>query len=371
MRVMLIDDEVPALDELRYFLQNYDIQMVGAFTSPVEALEHIGTLSPDVVFLDIDMPCMNGIELAVQIQTLQPHILFVFVTAYHQYSLESFKVHPLDYILKPIDPAYFERTMAYLMDHSMLNDRKPVSRATSKITCFGKFAIQNADGESVKFVTKKSRELLVYLLCNLDKPIYRDEILNLIFQNTEDEKALNNYYVSIYRLRNVLQKYKIGRTSIVIEENGIKYLADGVCDYVDFCRYINRNKVINEMVTAQGENYLSLYDGSLFSDLDAEWLNEEREWVEIQMENLAIRLAIYYTKKNKPLNAEQSLIHLLGFNPLSVPGYEMLLDLYIRTGQKDSFRSLYRIFAKHAEEDLDMKIDKLYSDYYKQSVEIM
>ncbi|WP_105614066.1 LytR/AlgR family response regulator transcription factor [Vallitalea okinawensis] len=102
MRVILVDDEKPALEELEYILKSFgDIHIAGKYTDPVKALEDIKDLKPEVVFLDISMPEMDGFLLADAIMKLDDSIQIVFATAYDEYAIQAFDINAVDYIMKP------------------------------------------------------------------------------------------------------------------------------------------------------------------------------------------------------------------------------------------------------------------------------
>jgi len=103
MRVLIVDDEPTPRERLRRLLDaEPDVEVVGDAEDGRDALEAIAELRPDVVFLDIQMPEMSGLDVARQLdESLRP--LIVFVTAYDQYAIEAFEVHAFDYLLKPFD----------------------------------------------------------------------------------------------------------------------------------------------------------------------------------------------------------------------------------------------------------------------------
>ncbi|MEW6574144.1 MAG: LytTR family DNA-binding domain-containing protein [Bacillota bacterium] len=104
LKALIVDDEYPARQELRYALSKIDnIDIVGEATNAQEALALIKALDYSVLFLDIAMPGMNGLELGAAIQELPvpPHV--IYVTAYDEYAVKAFDVNAVDYILKPID----------------------------------------------------------------------------------------------------------------------------------------------------------------------------------------------------------------------------------------------------------------------------
>jgi len=111
IKTFIIDDEPLALERLRRMLQSTGrVEIVGACTDPVEAIEQIRWSKPDLLFLDIHMPELTGFELLTELDEQQP--LIVFTTAYDQHALEAFQVNSIDYLLKPVEPAHLERALA-------------------------------------------------------------------------------------------------------------------------------------------------------------------------------------------------------------------------------------------------------------------
>lgn len=117
IRTLLIDDEMLARLALRQALASHeDVEVVGECGSADEALQAIDALAPDLLFLDILMPGMDGFKLlhGLSADTLP---LVVFATAYSQHALRAFDAGAIDYVLKPIDQARFDQTMARVKEH--------------------------------------------------------------------------------------------------------------------------------------------------------------------------------------------------------------------------------------------------------------
>jgi two-component system, LytTR family, response regulator len=111
-RAFLVDDEMLALKRLRRLLQATGrIEIVGSATESSAALKFLQSESVDLLFLDIQMPGMNGFELLAKLRT-QPTI--IFTTAYDKYALRAFEVNSIDYLLKPVDPEQLERALKKL-----------------------------------------------------------------------------------------------------------------------------------------------------------------------------------------------------------------------------------------------------------------
>ncbi len=109
LRAIVVDDEQLARDELCYLLEQAGgVEIVGQAGNGSEAIAAVERLTPDVLFLDVQMPGPSGFEVARRLLEgpVQPHI--VFVTAFDQYAIEAFDVNAVDYLLKPVDPGRLE-----------------------------------------------------------------------------------------------------------------------------------------------------------------------------------------------------------------------------------------------------------------------
>lgn len=99
---IIVEDEFPAREELKYFIENHEgIELEKEFDNPIDALKYIQDSRVDVIFLDINMPELDGMSLGKLITKLAPNTKIVFITAYRDYAAEAFEIKAFDYILKP------------------------------------------------------------------------------------------------------------------------------------------------------------------------------------------------------------------------------------------------------------------------------
>ncbi len=111
-RAFLVDDEDLALRRLsRLLSETGKIEVVGTSNDPVDAIAWLSSNDVDVVFLDIEMPGMNGFEM---LGMLDPQPTVIFTTAYNQYALKAFEVNSVDYLMKPVDREQLTRTLRKL-----------------------------------------------------------------------------------------------------------------------------------------------------------------------------------------------------------------------------------------------------------------
>lgn len=121
---VLVDDERLAREELEFLLRDFiDIEVSGVAENGVQALEVIKKIDPDLVFLDVQMPGLDGLSLIQKLREKNIRLpYFVLATAYDQYAIEAFRLEAMDYLLKPIEKSRLvltiDRARRYLAEHS-------------------------------------------------------------------------------------------------------------------------------------------------------------------------------------------------------------------------------------------------------------
>ncbi len=120
LRTLIIEDEPLAAQRLEKLLEPYSdkVEVVGFARNGQQGLEQIAALNPDFIFLDIEMPLLNGLEMLMKLEK-QP--LVVFTTAYDEYALQSFEQNSIDYLLKPIQPARLQKSIEKVLKISGVN----------------------------------------------------------------------------------------------------------------------------------------------------------------------------------------------------------------------------------------------------------
>lgn len=126
IRALVADDELPARGELTYELSNIPgVKVIGECGNGREVLAFLKTHpNVDILFLDIEMPLMNGLECAKEIVRMDLSVKVVFATGYSQFAVQAFDLEAFDYILKPYDEARIARTIARLADSLALMEKE-------------------------------------------------------------------------------------------------------------------------------------------------------------------------------------------------------------------------------------------------------
>ena len=147
MKAICVDDEELILYMIVKMCESLpQLDEVKGFKSAPQALEWVKENHVDVAFLDIDMPEMNGINLAAEMKNAQPDLSVVFVTGYSEYALDAFRVHASGYLLKPINKEKLEKEVEYALSQKTIEEKPP---AHIEIRTFGEFDVfvdGNVDG---------------------------------------------------------------------------------------------------------------------------------------------------------------------------------------------------------------------------------
>lgn len=207
IRTLIVDDESLARERIISLLKKEnDIEIVGECSDGEEALQKINNLKPDLVFLDIQMPIMNGVDVIKNLSEYFPEV--IFVTAYDEYAVEAFEMNALDYLLKPFDQERFSKTLARTRQRILANSTEEISEKlnnliltfsqnNSKEKYLTKFVIKSGGKisfiniDEINYIEADGNYLTIHT--SNSKHLYRDTITNV------SEKLNPEIFVRIHR----------------------------------------------------------------------------------------------------------------------------------------------------------------------------
>ena len=195
MLIFTIDDEPKAGSLLRRTVgEAMPEAEVLSFPGGLEAVEAIESqgLRPDVIFTDIVMPELDGLELAVRLKTAAPDARLVFVTGYADYALRAYRLHARGYLIKPVDAARIREELAQMAAPSL--ELAPGGKLYAH--CFGHFEVF-WQGQPLRFRRHKTKELLAYLIDRRGAFCSAEEIIAGLWEEEGDLKTAK------HRLRNL------------------------------------------------------------------------------------------------------------------------------------------------------------------------
>lgn len=227
MRIFVVDDENPARSYLVNMIKKVEpdaeIQDFGLAKDVLEAIE---TTPYDVVFLDIQMPGITGIELAKKLKAHNPQSNIIFVTGYSEYTLDAFSVDASSYLLKPAS--------ADQIRHALDNLRYPITVTNGPditVQCFGSFEIFYK-GEPIQFKYSKSKEVVAYLIDRKGAMVTNNEVIINVWDDDEDHR---NYYRGI--MKDIQDTFTaLGQKDLLIRKRANAGINKNLlrCDYYDF-----------------------------------------------------------------------------------------------------------------------------------------
>jgi len=195
LRVLIVDDEALARERVRTLLgQAVGVTIVGECSAGRDAVDAILAERPDLVFLDVQMPDLNGFEVLDAVATeWLPAV--IFVTAYDEYAIKAFDVHAIDYLLKPIEPERFRKALARATKRGILSllDERPIDRlvirARGKVSFLKASEIDwiEADGKHARLHAGRETHVVRHTLTRLEQRlashhfvrVHRSAIINV------------------------------------------------------------------------------------------------------------------------------------------------------------------------------------------------
>lgn len=197
MRIAAVDDETHVLERFeRMVLGISELKLCSLFETGEQLLAYLKENRLDAVFLDIEMPGVNGLQLSEQIQNLNENIEIIFVTAFNQYAVEAFEVQALDYILKPLTQDRLAKSVNRLLKTCKTTN----VRGNLFVQCLGEFEVF-VNGEALTWKNTKAKEVFAFLIHKNGVPVSWEKIADAVWPDYNSEKAQTNFHATTYLLR--------------------------------------------------------------------------------------------------------------------------------------------------------------------------
>ncbi|MCU6711445.1 response regulator [Paenibacillus sp. J5C_2022] len=372
IRAFLVDDEMHALQLLEYFLKTIgDVDIVGQAGNGPEALTMLQACKPDVLFLDIEMPGMNGIELAEVIRNEYPGLPIIFVTAYDQYAVAAFEQEAIDYLLKPLELPRLQKTMARVRRElarnaeSSIDEAVPQSNRKLTIRLLGAFYAGAEGVGEIKWRTAKERELLAFLAAHSSMRVHRDTIIEQLWPEEHYQKAKIYLHTCISLLRKHFKQ--LGFEQILNYEQE-RYSLDP--DKLDNDVIVFR-RLIQQLTTdssgsfsyAEAKTALSAYRGRLLQEEDYAWAHAEAEWLDKSACQLRMLLSEQYMKQSAYDKVIKLAQETIAYSPYDEEAYRLLMNAHHAMGNNVQVMQVYRELADKLDE-MQIRPSQVTSELY-------
>ena len=317
MRTIIIDDEYLAQEGLKMELAEFpEIEVIGQFADVQDFLEQASQLKPDLLFVDIEMPQMNGFDLINALQATLPgqRPFIVLVTAYAQYAVQAFEASVIDYLLKPVTAARLKKTLARILP--VWQEKMNVARTAAQLSegtatdspadsqpdrglllhCFGPFSL-TLDGKplDLKWRSKKEVELLAYLACQRGQAVSKERIADALWPELDSKRASANLYLTYHYLQVTFERTQLKLPIISVRSLMRLDLEHCTIDLIEF------DQLVKKVQKSQGQARIQTMDElctrfsqPLLDTIHSEWGTSQRHATEILLENYRLELARWY-----------------------------------------------------------------------------
>ncbi|MCQ2501726.1 MAG: response regulator [Lachnospiraceae bacterium] len=243
MLILVADDEQAALRKMERTLKKIyagrnDVTILCA-DNYIDALA-CGRGKPSIAFLDVEMPEMNGIELAQRLLKVNPKMNVIFVTAYDDFAREAYSLHASGYVTKPFMledvEAELENLRFPLEEDIVASDTPDDAKDKKKlrVQCFGNFEVFS-DEKPLHFQRRGAKEILAYLVSLKGASASRLEISTAMWETSEEIEQKKDYFrILIAALRQTLKKYGAEEVLITSRDSFAVNVKELDCDYYKY-----------------------------------------------------------------------------------------------------------------------------------------
>ncbi len=202
IRTIIIEDEFNAREEMEFLLnETNEVEVLQKCANALEGIKAINALHPDVIFLDIQLPVINGFEMLSMVEkSVMPRV--VFVTAYDEYAIKAFEADAIDYLLKPVEKDRLQKTILKIKNEIDNNKTQnleiPLLR---RIPSVGNHKIKLIDVDMIDFV--HSNETGIFFLCG-DKKCFTDLTLKALEERTTLFRCHKQYLINLDKIDEII-----------------------------------------------------------------------------------------------------------------------------------------------------------------------
>lgn len=368
MNIVIIDDEKPAIDILAIVLEEltqFSICIKGTFTDAMDAFPLFEREQIDLVFLDMEMLDVHGLQVAELILAKYPQIQLIFVTAHAQFAVDAFDVAATDYLLKPVQEQRLEKAMikAQQVHDSRKESRTDDSHANLYVRVFGGFQLLDAGQNTVKWRTKKVSELFLFLWLHQKKPLLNVVIMEQLWPEAEPDRASVNLHTTIYQLRKTLKQY--GSENPILYVNNHYQLTMKIgSDYEQLLALIEREQHDEQSI----QQLLNCYEDDFLAAEEYSWAIRIR----LRLKQSVVNLLETYVATKKEINSLlklsclQKMVELEEYNEQYM---YLLLQFLIEQNKKQACKQFYETIQEKLQEELNIPISEKINALYKEYME--
>lgn len=370
MRVILVDDERLALEYLERQLLKFDnIEIVGLFSDPLAVREEVLHKEVDVVFLDISLPEMNGIELANQLLEFKPQLNIVFVTAYNEYAVKAFELNAIDYIVKPVRVERLSKTLDRVRKLQSVSEQEAAVEEDRdlRLHVFKQVSVEMPKGQftHLQWRTSKAQELFLFLLQHRGQLVRKSVLIDLLWPEYESDKVYSQLYTAVYHIRKTLQSYgerfQISNTT----EGYILSMNNVILDIEEWENKLAQLPRISKDSINNYEDVMKLYTGNYLQEYDYWWAESERQRLKGMWLNNAYSIADWQHQHKLIDQAILSYVNICNRYSLEEEAHFQLMKIYASMDRHTMVERQYNLLMISLQEELSVFPSKHITEWFE------
>ncbi|OMD70596.1 hypothetical protein BSK48_14850 [Paenibacillus odorifer] len=371
IQAILVDDERLALVKLEFMLKKIpSLHIAASYTDPSQAIQEAPSYHPDVIFIDIEMPEINGLQAAEMLQEACPNANIIFVTAYNHYAVEAFEINALDYILKPVRNDRLLKAVQRLEERLSLAPKLIIAKEEVTIRCLQSLRFERG-GQSLnnlRWRTSKAQELFAFLLHNRNRFVSKDMLIELLWPDFNLKKASTHLYTTIYQVRQCLKQNEVD-LHISNLSGGEGYTLETGSMLIDVDKWeqgILALETVSEVNCAEHQVLFELYSGDYYDDYDYLWAESERQRLRTIWLHHAMGIAQFYIESNRIAEAVTVYQRVVQLQPYFEQGHLGLMKVYDSIGERSAVEEQYKLLKGLFHQELNINLPASVEHWYEQ-----
>lgn len=368
LKVFLIDDEALAINNLEIYLgQIGGIEVVGKYTNPLFAFKELEKAEVDVVFLDMEMGEMHGLQFATKLMASFPQVDIIFVTAHPQYALEAFEVNAIDYLMKPINLERLTQAIDKAREKKKLYDSAKQKIDYKKhllvVRSFGAFCLFDSQQNEVKWRTKKGKELFALLFHHDGKAVHRARIMDELWPELSEDAGVTLLHTTVYQVRRMFKEMGFSQ-SITFLNKQYALSVEVESDVAQFKSLLKSTQV----KPASIKKILELYKGKYMEGEDYQWALYEQANLNRSFLNYLKQYISSQTEEPSDYIVERCLEKMTELEPYNEKYMGLLLRHYSVTNQTRKMIVSFQEFKGKWAKEIGLELPGEIVGLYKQGL---
>lgn len=369
MKVILLDDDSIALDYLEHQLQQIPgIEIAGKFTDPALAKKKILKQPVDLIFMEIQLPDVDGLQLAEEIIENKPQIKIVFVTGFEAYAIKAFELNALDYLLKPVKLERLKKTLQR-MDRSNTGfdlDRLAEQNQSLQIRMLGHFQmiLQGKLLPPLRWRTARAQELFLYMLQCRGQFIRKSTLIELLWPEYEPNRAYSLLYTVIYHIRKTLEEYEEYFSLSNSVDGYILNLNNVLLDVEEWENFILSSVTLTSKTIGSYVEYMKLFKDDYLKEYDYWWAESERQRLKMLWLRTSFRMAEWYMSNNQQPKAVEKYLEVCHQHPIAEEAHFALMKIFAANKNSLAVHRQYRLLVAILLEEFNEQPSTYITDWY-------